>query len=36
MARHFVMNQALKNKVLTRYGFIIPWEVALAPSSAGD
>lgn len=36
MARHFVMNQALKNKVLTRYGFIIPWEVAPAPSSAGD
>ncbi len=30
MARHCVMQHALKNQTLRRYGFIIPWEVAEA------
>ncbi|MGD9420496.1 MAG: group II intron reverse transcriptase/maturase [Verrucomicrobiota bacterium JB025] len=30
MARHPAVQQALKNRVLKRYGFIIPWEVASA------
>lgn len=28
IARHWVMNQALKNQTLNRYGFIIPWDLA--------
>jgi len=28
MARHPVMQQALNNRTLARYGFIIPWQVA--------
>jgi RNA-directed DNA polymerase len=31
MATHFVMHQALRNKTLTRYGFILPWTFAEAP-----
>ncbi|WP_367870963.1 group II intron reverse transcriptase/maturase [Luteolibacter sp. Populi] len=34
MSLHPVMQQALKNRTLYRYGFIIPWQVA-APSAAG-
>jgi RNA-directed DNA polymerase len=30
MAKHFVMHQALNNKTLKRYGFIIPWDFAEA------
>lgn len=30
MARHWVMHQALSNKTLQRYGFIIPWSFAEA------
>jgi RNA-directed DNA polymerase len=30
MARHWVMHQALSNKTLQRYGFILPWMVAEA------
>jgi RNA-directed DNA polymerase len=30
MARHYVMQQALKNQTLRRYGLIIPWEIAEA------
>lgn len=26
MATHWVMNSALKNKTLARYGFVLPWE----------
>jgi len=35
MARHWVMQQALKNKTLERYGFTIPWSFAGHPASAG-
>lgn len=28
MARHYVMNSALKNKTLERHGFTLPWETA--------
>lgn len=31
MAIHYVMNQALKNRTLRRYGFILPWTLAEAP-----
>jgi RNA-directed DNA polymerase len=30
MARHWVMNQALKNRTLERHGFILPWTFAEA------
>ncbi len=30
MARHYVMQHALKNQTLMQYGFIIPWEIAEA------
>ena len=30
MARHYVMQHALKNQTLRRHGFIIPWEIAEA------
>lgn len=30
MARHWVLHQALSNKALERYGFILPWQVARA------
>lgn len=30
MARHYVLNQALKNDTLKRYGFGLPWEFATA------
>ncbi len=30
MARHFVLQQSLKNKTLEKYGFIIPWSIAEA------
>jgi RNA-directed DNA polymerase len=30
MARHYVVNQALKNTVLERYGLTVPWAVARA------
>lgn len=30
MARHYVMQHALKNQTLRRFGFIIPWEIAEA------
>ena len=29
MAKHWVVNTALKNRTLHRYGFIMPWEVAV-------
>lgn len=29
MARHVVVNQALKTKTLNRYGFTLPWELAV-------
>jgi len=32
MARHYATHQALSNRVLTRYGFIIPWDFAEARS----
>lgn len=32
MSRHPVMQQALKNRTLWRYGLIIPWEVAAKPA----
>jgi hypothetical protein len=28
IARHWVMQWALKNKTLERYGFTLPWETA--------
>jgi RNA-directed DNA polymerase len=31
MARHPTLQQALKNRVLNRYGLSVPWEVASAP-----
>lgn len=30
MARHYVMQHALKNQTLRRYGLVIPWEIAEA------
>lgn len=33
MARHVTLQQALPNRTLTRYGFIIPWQVASAPKA---
>ena len=30
MARHWVLQQSLKNKVLEQRGFIIPWSIAEA------
>ncbi len=33
MARHPVLQQALNNRTLARYGFIIPWQVATAPGA---
>ena len=30
-AIHYVMNQALKNRTLRRYGFILPWTLVEAP-----
>jgi RNA-directed DNA polymerase len=35
MARHVVVNQALKTATLARYGFILPWELAEKKKSAG-
>lgn len=32
MARHYVMHQSLKNTTLERYGFILPWCFAEAPT----
>jgi RNA-directed DNA polymerase len=30
MAAHYVMQRALRNRTLQRYGFIIPWQDAMA------
>jgi hypothetical protein len=30
IARHPVMQQALKNRILNHHGFVIPWEIAEA------
>jgi len=30
MARHWVLNKALGNRTLQRYGFTLPWETATA------
>lgn len=35
MARNLKLQQALNNRTLTRYGFIIPWQVAAAPGTCG-
>jgi RNA-directed DNA polymerase len=35
MARHPTVQQALNNRTLMRYGFILPWQVAAAPGTGG-
>ena len=30
IARHWVLNRALNNRTLNRYGFTLPWETATA------
>jgi group II intron reverse transcriptase/maturase len=35
MSRHPTLQQALKNRTLSRYGFIVPWQVAAPPRTGG-